>query len=126
MTTVVTQEGEYKVTREDGIVISKELNRPTPPVPSVDTSKLIDLGPFFDRFGVAMMPVLMSVDPTVVAIRANINSRKWVDLTLPIVSQSLTAISAIIPALTPAIQNSILTSPVQLSEQYALLKVYFS
>jgi hypothetical protein len=127
MTTTEQQEGEYLVTREDGVETARVMNRPPPVVviPVIDTSKYIDKGPFFDRFGSAMMPILMSTDSTVVAIRVNLNARAWVDLALPSVAQSLAAIGEIIPALTPAIQSSILNTPVQPAEQYALIKLYF-
>ena len=44
--------------------------------PVYDTSSLIDIGPFFDRFGVAKMAVLMSSDPVVQAILRDVQARK--------------------------------------------------
>lgn len=86
---------------------------------------LLDLGPFYDRFGAAKMPVLTSPDATVKAIIADCNIRKWIDLQNPDVSSGLTYIGTVVAALTPAIQTAILTTPVTAEENRALRKVYF-
>ena len=86
---------------------------------------LLDLGPFYDRFGAAKMPVLTSPDATVKAIIADCNIRKWIDLENPDVANGLTYIGSVVAALTPAIQTAILTTPVTAEENRALRKVYF-
>jgi hypothetical protein len=40
----------------------------------------IDIGPFLDRFGPAMLPMLMSTEPVVAASVKNMMARKWIDL----------------------------------------------
>ncbi len=124
----ITQDGEYRVTLENGVIISRELHRPPEVVriPSINTSRLIDLGPFFDRFGAAMMPVLLSTNPAVCAIRENINARKWVDLSRPDVTQSLTFVGSVVAELTPELQATIINSAVTTDEQMALIKTYFT
>ncbi len=91
-----------------------------------DTSSLIDLGPFYDRFGVAQMDVLKSTNVDVMAIRANLAVRKWVDLKLPVVASSVAAIAAIVPTVTPVIQATVMSIPVHPLENLALRKAYFS
>jgi hypothetical protein len=128
MATEITQEGDYRVTRVNGVIISRELHRPPEAViaPSIDTSRLIDLGPFFDRFGAAMMPVLMSTNPAVAAIRENLNARKWVDLSRPDVTQSLAFVGSVVAELTPELRATIINSAVTQAEQMALIKTYFT
>lgn len=94
--------------------------------PQPDTSKLIDIGPFFDRFGTAKMAVLTSADAGVQAIIKDAQVRKWIDFTNPEVSASLDYIMTKVAAVTPALKASILTTPVALSENLALRKLYFS
>lgn len=86
----------------------------------------IDLGPFYDRFGAAKMAVLTSADSGVKAILADLNIRKWVDLQRADVAQALAYVGSVIPAVTPALQTSILTTPVTEVENLALRKLYFS
>ena len=86
---------------------------------------LLDLGPFYDRFGAAKMPVLTSPDATVKAIIADCNVRKWIDLQNPDVANGLAYIGTVVAALTPAIQTAILTTPVTAEENRALRKLYF-
>lgn len=86
---------------------------------------LLDLGPFYDRFGAAKMPVLTSPDATVKAIIADCNIRKWIDLENPDVASGLAYIGTVVAALTPAIQTAILTTPVTAEENRALRRVYF-
>ena len=86
----------------------------------------IDLGPFYDRFGSTKMAVLTSADAGVKAIIADLNIRKWVDLKRTDVAQALAYVGSIIPAVTPAVQSSILNTPVQSEENLALRKLYFS
>jgi hypothetical protein len=102
----------------------------SPPAPTVPPAPewewYINLGPFYDRFGPAKMAVLTSTDPMVVAIRADVAVRAWVDLKRADVAQSLGYIASVVPALTPAIITAILTTPVALAENLALRKDYFS
>ncbi|MFZ6747418.1 hypothetical protein [Undibacterium sp. Ren11W] len=86
----------------------------------------LDLGPFYDRFGSAQMAVLKSTNADIVAIRANLSVRKWVDLRLPIVAQSVAAIAAIVPEVTPAIASRVMTIQPTLAENLALRKQFFS
>ena len=86
---------------------------------------LLDLGPFYDRFGAAKMPVLASSDATVKAIIADCNVRKWIDLQNPDVANGLAYIGTVVAALTPAIQTAILTTPVTAEENRVLRRLYF-
>lgn len=98
---------------------------PSPVVPD-PCQWLLDIGPFYDRFGAAKMAVLTSTDATVKAILSDVQIRKWIDLKRTDVAQSLAYIGSVVPALTPAIQTAILTSPVAAAENLALRKSYFS
>lgn len=97
-----------------------------PPVVIDPCEWLLDLGPFYDRFSTAKMPVLTSPDATVKAIIADCNIRKWIDLENPDVASGLAYIGTVVAALTPAIQTAILTTPVTAEENRALRKLYFS
>lgn len=94
--------------------------------PVQDISNLIDIGPFFDRFGAAKMAVLMSTDPVVQAILRDTQVRKWIDLSRQDVMDSLNYISTKVPALTPEIVANVIHLPVEESENMALKKLYFS
>ena len=87
---------------------------------------LIDIGPFFDRFGAAKMAVLTSPDVGVQAILKDTQIRKWLDLKLPEVAQSLSYIGTKVPAVTTELQSTILNTPVGVEENLALRKLYFS
>lgn len=105
---------------------------PEPPEPEPEPTPapvwewFIDLGPFYDRFGAAKMAVLTSADAGVKAIIADLNIRKWVDLKRPDVAQALTYVGSVVPAVTSALQTSILDTPVSNEENLALRKLYFS
>ena len=86
---------------------------------------LIDIGPFFDRFGSVKMQVLTSSDPGVQAILKDIQVRKWIDLKIPEVSQSLVYVASKIPSVTQELLESILNTPVADGENLALRKLYF-
>lgn len=103
-----------------------EFTDAVPPVVIAPCEWLLDLGPFYDRFGAAKMPVLVSSDATVKAIIADCNIRKWIDLQNPDVASGLTYIGSVVAALTPAIQTAILTTPVTAEENRALRKLYFA
>ena len=96
------------------------------PTPVNPTEWLIDVGPFYDRFGAAKMAVLTSTDAGVKAIMADVQIRKWIDLQRADVATSLTYIGSVVAALTPAIQTAILTTPVSAEDNLALRKLYFS
>ena len=87
---------------------------------------LIDIGAFFDRFGPAKMAVLTSADPGVQAILKDTQVRKWLDLKLPELVQSVTYVGAKVPAVTAELQDTILNTPVAPAENLALRKMYFS
>lgn len=98
---------------------------PPPEAPPPVWEHYIDIGPFFDRFGVAKMQVLLSTDPMVQAILRDVQVRKWVDLTREDVATALAYISSIIPALTPEIIANVIHLPVEDAENMALRKQYF-
>lgn len=98
---------------------------PIPDTPENPTEWLVDIGPFFDRFGVAKMAVLTSVDAGVKAILADTQVRKWLDLKRPDVAQALAYIASVVPAITQELQDSILNTPVTPEENLALRKLYF-
>lgn len=104
----------------------REVIQETPVQPDAPYKWFIDLGPFFDRFGSVKMQVLTSSDAGVRALITDIQVRKWVDLKLPEVAQSLAYLGSVIPAVTPALQSSILNTPVGDHENLALRKLYFS
>ena len=87
---------------------------------------LIDIGPFFDRFGAAKMAVLTSSDAGVQAILKDTQVRKWLDLKLPEIASAVAYIGTKVPALTANLQQSILNTPVEEKENLALRKLYFS
>lgn len=97
---------------------------PAPPANPVDW--YIDIGPFMDRFGAAKLAVLTSADITVKAIVQDMMARKWIDLKRTDVASSFAYIGSKVPAVTPAMQTAILTTPVTPEENLALRKLYFS
>ena len=102
------------------------VDAPAQPQPAPAWEWLIDIGPFFDRFGAAKMAVLTSADPGVQAILKDTQIRKWLDLKLPEVAQSVTYIGSKAPTVTAELQNAILNTPVSQAENLALRKLYFS
>lgn len=98
----------------------------TAPLPVDDhTAWLIDIGPFYDRFGPAKMAVLTSPDAGVKAILSDVSIRKWLDLKRPDVASSLAYIGSKVPAVDATLQATILTTPVAHEENVALRKLYF-
>ena len=87
---------------------------------------LIDIGPFFDRFGATKMAVLTSSDVGVQAILKDTQVRKWLDLKLPEIASAVAYIGTKIPVVTQELQQSILNTPVAETENLALRKLYFS
>ena len=102
-------------------------NQPQPePTPAPVWEWYIDVGPFFDRFGSAKLAVLISADAGVQAILKDIQVRKWVDLKLPEIAQSVDYVASVVPAVTSELKEAILTTPVAEYENLALRKLYFS
>ena len=87
---------------------------------------LIDIGPFFDRFGSAKMAILTSTDLVVQAILTDVSVRKWVDLALPEIVKAMYVLGMKIPSVTQDIKNNVLKTPVLPEENFALRKLYFS
>ena len=97
------------------------------PEPADPTEWLIDVGPFFDRFGPAKMAVLAHPDALVQALVKDLQVRKWIDLKRADVGQGIDLlISKSIPGLDAALKSAILNTPVQPVENLALRKAYFS
>ena len=86
----------------------------------------IDIGPFFDRFGAAKMAVLTSDDVGVQAIIKDTQVRKWLDLRLPEIEQSVQYIASKVPSLTTELQDQIVNTKPAEHENLALRKLYFS
>lgn len=87
---------------------------------------LIDVGPFFDRFGAAKMAVLTSADAGVKAILQDIQVRKWIDLKRADVATSLAYVGSKVPSVDATLQSAILTTPVAAADNLALRKLYFA
>ena len=97
------------------------------PEPADPTEWLIDVGPFFDRFGPTKLAVLSSSDAAVRALVTDLQVRKWIDLKRADVAQGIDLlISKSIPGLNATLKSAILTTPVQPVENLALRKAYFS
>ena len=99
---------------------------PEPPVVVDPCEWLIDIGPFFDRFGSAKLAVLTSADATVKAILQDIQVRKWIDLKRADVASSLAYVGTKVPAVDATLQAAILNTPVDPVDNLALRKLYFA
>ena len=100
---------------------------PEPPAPAGPVWEwYIDIGPFFDRFGAAKMAVLTSSDAGVQAILKDTQVRKWLDLNLPEIEQSVQYIASKVPELTAELQDQIVNAKPAEHENLALRKLYFS
>ena len=99
---------------------------PEPEPTAAPTEWLIDIGPFFDRFGAAKMAVLTSTDAGVKAILADLQVRKWIDLQREDVFLGLQYVGSVVPEVTAELQATIMTTPVAEVENLALRKLYFS
>ena len=100
---------------------------PEPPAPAAPVWEwYIDIGPFFDRFGAAKMAVLTSADVGVQAIIKDTQVRKWLDLRLPEIEQSVQYIASKVPELTVQLQEQIINTKPAEHENLALRKMYFS
>ena len=102
------------------------IDPPVQQLPAPAWEWLIDIGPFFDRFGAAKMAVLTSADAGVQAILKDTQVRKWLDLKLPEIASAVAYIGTKVPAVTQGLQQSILNTPVVETENLALRKLYFS
>ena len=111
-------------TYENGVFAAPVI--PETPVVVDPCEWLIDIGPFFDRFGAAKLAVLTSADATVKAILQDIQVRKWIDLKRADVASSLAYVGTKVPAVDAAMQAAILTTPVAAADNLALRKLYFS
>ena len=98
---------------------------PAPPAVAPEWAWLIDIGPFFDRFGGAKMAVLTSGDAGVKAILADLQVRKWIDLQRPDVATGLQYVGTKVPAVTAQLQADILGTQPAPAENLALRKLYF-
>ncbi len=92
---------------------------------AIDTSRLIDTGSFFDRFGAAKLEVLSSTVPVVAALVKDAQVRNWIDLADPAVGQGIDLIISA-GGIAGVDKNAILNAPVKPKEQTVLMKVYFS
>ena len=99
---------------------------PTPPIVVDPCEWLIDIGPFFDRFGAAKLAVLTSADATVKAILQDIQVRKWIDLKRADVASSLAYVGTKVPSVDATLQAAILNTPVDPVDNLALRKLYFA
>lgn len=102
---------------------------PTPP--TIDTSMLIDIGPFFDRFDNftpgTKLAVLSNSDAIVQAIIKDVQSRKWVTLNRPDVAAAIDIlISKGITGVNTTLKNYIISTPAAPEENLALRKLYLS
>ena len=119
-------DGDYTVTTYPNGVVVREL---TPAPASIDplpdpAAWLIDIGPFFDRFGVAKIPTLASADATVQAIVKDCQARKWIDLQRVDVAQGLDTLIAK-ALIDEPLKSAILSTPVAPEENLALRRSYF-
>ena len=118
-----------RTTYPNGAVEQKQYWAPVAPelpVLVVDPCEwLIDLGPFYDRFGAAKMAVLTSADAGVKAILSDVAVRKWIDLQRADVASSLAYIGTKVPSVDAALQTAIRTTPVTADENRALRKLFF-
>ena len=109
-----------------GLSVWRWPDAPSQPAAAPPWEWLIDIGPFFDRFGAAKMAVLTSADLGVQAIIKDVQIRKWLDLKLPDLAQSVAYVGTKVPTVTAELQGTILNTPVAPAENLALRKLYFS
>lgn len=108
----------------DGVFTAPVQPAPEPPPPD-PCEWLINVGPFYDRFGATKMAVLTSTDAGVKAILQDVSVRMWIDLQRADVASALAYIGSIVPAVDSTLQTAILTTPVTLEENRALRKQFF-
>ena len=91
-----------------------------------DTTFLVDVGPFFDRFEASQLAVLACTDPTVKAFIESCKVRKWIYTKHPFVAMGIDAIIAAgVSGVDAAMKARIQNTPARYSEQESLLKLYF-
>lgn len=86
----------------------------------------IDIGPFFDRFGSAKMPVLINQDVFIRAFIQDAMTRKWIDLKRQEVADAVEYIMSVVPQVTDDIKNAVLYESVKEEENVVLRKLYFN
>lgn len=119
----IVADAEFIAAHHPGAVLVEQSAEPAPN----PTEWLIDISPFFDRFGAAKLPVLASADATVRALVADLQVRKWIDLQRPDVGHGIDLLIAkAIDGVTPALKAAILDTPVAPDENLALRKTYFT
>ena len=125
--TIVASEEYAEATHPGRWRVVETPEPPEPPAPAAPVWEwYIDIGPFFDRFGAAKMAVLTSADVGVQAILKDTQIRKWLDLKLPEIEQSVQYIASKVPELTAALQEQIINTKPAEHENLALRKLYFS
>lgn len=102
-----------------------QLPVPQPEPTPNPTEWLIDVGPFFDRFGANKMAVLTSTDAGVKAILEDLRVRKWIDLKRPDVAQGLAYVGSVVTTVNATQIDKILNDTVQPEENLALRKAFF-
>ena len=122
--TIVASEEYAEATYPGHWRVVETTDPPAPPAPEWEW--YIDIGPFFDRFGAAKMPVLTSADVGVQAIIKDTQVRKWLDLRLPEIEQSVQYIASKVPEFTVQLQEQIVNTKPAEHENLALRKLYFS
>lgn len=102
--------------------------RPTLPEGSKPWAALIDIGPFTDRLGPAVsFSIETSTDPYVVAVRKNMERRKYLDLVGEPMEAALATLQARLPdVITSQVIQRALQLPVAPSENFALRMTYFN
>ena len=115
---------EILIDHGNGVTEKKFYTPPPDSIEPVDPcAELIDIGPFFDRFGAHKIPILADPDAVVQAIIKDVMSRKWIHLTRPDVAQAVDTIIAKGHAVT---KSAILATPVAAVDNLALRKLFFS
>ena len=97
----------------------------TPVIGESEYAWFIDVGPFFDRFGVSAIAIASSEDPQVRGLMALVTPRKWIDLKRVDVSMFLDMLVSK-SLITSGQKATILTTPVTTTEQSALVRQFFN
>lgn len=94
--------------------------------PAEDTTYLVDVGPFFDRFEAAQLAVLSHTDPMLRAFIESCKVRKWIYTKHPFVAMGVDRVISLgIAGVDAAMKARIMDTPARYSEQESLLKLYF-
>lgn len=90
------------------------------------TEWLIDVGPFFDRFGAAKMAILTSSSPVAKALVTDCMVRRWIDLRRPDLPAAVDMlIAAGVQGVDAALKAVVLNTPVSQEENMALRVAFF-